>query len=369
MITRLHIKGFKRLLDVDLEMRPLMVMIGANGSGKSSLLEAVSMISMSMSGGLSTFMEDSNGMSSVATSSPEIKSLSCTVDFQVIKNHVSHDSGDSAAVRYSFTLAKVGYGFRVTDEWFGEIGLQSWLTKSDNTGSSPFHETAFAGLYDAESNAVRHAFTISRYASSNFDSHGKVLDAQQLIPAKNPGSRGQHLLSFLYSLRERSPERFEELLFVLESVFPSFKKFSLPLVANGTVCLQWWEKNLDTPLSAFQLSEGTLRFLWLAAALLSEEMPAITIIDEPETSMHPELLRYLADLMRGASARTQLLVATQSESLVRFLEPSEVAVVDRDEKGFASIRWADSMNNIEEWLKDYSLEELWGKGILGGRSR
>ena len=115
-----------------------------------------------------------------------------------------------------------------------------------------------------------------------------------------------------------------------------------------------------------QLSEGTLRFLWLVTLLQSRDLTAVTLIDEPEVSLHPELLKLLADLMREASQRTQLIVATHSDRLIRFLEPNEVLVCDAED-GLATMTWADSLN-LEKWLEDYSLDELWAMNVIGGRS-
>jgi predicted ATPase len=93
----------------------------------------------------------------------------------------------------------------------------------------------------------------------------------------------------------------------------------------------------------------------------------VTMIDEPEVSLHPEQMSILAEVMREASARTQLVVATHSDRLVRFLRPEEVVVMDIGEDGSANARWADSMN-LDAWLEDYSLDEVWRMGRIGGRS-
>ena len=91
------------------------------------------------------------------------------------------------------------------------------------------------------------------------------------------------------------------------------------------------------------------------------------MIDEPEVSLHPELLSILADLMREASLRTQIVVATHSDRLVRFLEPNEIVVMDICEDGGANMVWADSLD-IDEWLSDYSMDEVWQMGRSGGRA-
>ena len=88
----------------------------------------------------------------------------------------------------------------------------------------------------------------------------------------------------------------------------------------------------------------------------------ITMIDEPEVSLHPELLALLADLMREASGRTQLIIGTHSDRLIRFLEPREVVAMDMDEDGAASMVWGDTLD-LDGWLAEYSLDEVWQMGV------
>lgn len=116
-----------------------------------------------------------------------------------------------------------------------------------------------------------------------------------------------------------------------------------------------------------ELSEGTLRFLWLVSLLQSPTLSTVTMIDEPEVSLHPELLSLLADLMRAAATRTNLIIATHSDRFIRFLKPEEIVVMDLDENGCATTTWADSMD-LENWLAEYSLDEVWRMGRMGGRS-
>ncbi len=139
-------------------------------------------------------------------------------------------------------------------------------------------------------------------------------------------------------------------------------------MAAGTLAVAWRESGFSKPLYAHQLSEGTLRFLWLTTLLQSPGLPTVTLLDEPEVSLHPELLSLLADQLREASRRTQLIVATHSDMLIRFLEPSEVVVLDvTEEDGMTTLTRADELD-LDEWLKDYSLDELWRNGRLGARA-
>jgi predicted ATPase len=119
------------------------------------------------------------------------------------------------------------------------------------------------------------------------------------------------------------------------------------------------------PLYPNQLSEGTLRFLWLITTLLAPPPPAVMLLDEPEVSLHPELLKLLAAVLQDASARSQVVVATHSPDLIRWLRPEEVLIGDKEE-GRTRFTWADALD-LEEWLADYTLRDLWLMGTLGGR--
>jgi predicted ATPase len=168
-------------------------------------------------------------------------------------------------------------------------------------------------------------------------------------------------------MRETAHERFYAVEDALRAAFPTMERLEFPPVAAGTLTLGWRERGFVRPFYANELSEGTLRFLWLATLLQSPGLPKVTLIDEPEVSLHPEMLRLLADLMREASERSQLIVATHSDRLVRFLEPKELVVCDLDESGGLTATRADELD-VKSWLEDYTLDQLWSKGILGGRS-
>lgn len=190
---------------------------------------------------------------------------------------------------------------------------------------------------------------------------------QQMKPALFPGMDGEDLVPFLYNLRESDSDRYEVIEDTLRAAFPGFEGLNFPPVAAGMLSLTWKEKQFRDPIYVHQLSEGTLRFLWLVSLLQSPNLSTITMIDEPEISMHPELLNLLAELLREASKRTQIIVATHSDRLIRFLEPKEVVAMDIDENGFAQAQWADTMD-LEKWLVDYTLDEVWSMGRMGARA-
>jgi predicted ATPase len=213
----------------------------------------------------------------------------------------------------------------------------------------------------------------NRLASSTFyhvlpvEPRSPVRLPQPMQPAMLPGKSGEELVSCLFYLREADRPRFEAVEDALRAAFPRFDRLDFPPVAAGTLALTWRESGYSKPLYMHQLSEGTLRFLWLATLLQSPGLTALTLLDEPEVSLHPELLNLLSDLLREASRRTQIIVATHSDALIRFLEPSEVVVMDTAEDGTTAVTRADKLE-LDAWLKDYSLDELWRNGRIGARA-
>lgn len=91
---------------------------------------------------------------------------------------------------------------------------------------------------------------------------------------------------------------------------------------------------------------------------------SLLLIDEPETSLHPELLRILALLLQETALETQVVVATHSSDLIGWLQPDEVLIADKED-GQTRFTWADTLN-LAEWLAEYTLRDLWLMGHLGG---
>lgn len=379
-IKRIKIGGFRRLYDFDLPVRPLMVLIGANGVGKTSLLDALSLLSASAAGGLSSKLSELGGVTSILTRK-KADAVSFLVDMEV----PGHEP-----LEYDIRLSPKGTGYAIAHEILSRKreGYDGPFKHVDSRESEiRYFDTEQRRIVrpDWEHNPLETSLSqvpkmfhqpeeLRRILGSATQYH--VLDVgprapvklpQQMKPANLPGADGSELVSYLYYLREDDPARFESIVDSLKAAFKELDHLSFPPVAAGMLTMAWHDKNFAKPLYMHELSEGTLRFLWLVSLLQSPGLSTITMIDEPEVSLHPELLSLLADLMREASQRTQLIVATHSDRLIRFLKPEEVVVMDVDEDGYASATWADTMD-LEEWLEDYGLDEVWRMGRIGGRS-
>ncbi len=117
-------------------------------------------------------------------------------------------------------------------------------------------------------------------------------------------------------------------------------------------------------MQPYHLSDGSIRFICLATALLQPEPPSTIVIDEPELGLHPEAIRILAELMTDAARRTQLIVATQSPLLIDQFAVDDIVVVNR--KGGQSTFERLSEDDFSQWLEDYSVGELWTRNVIQG---
>ena len=376
----LSIDGFRRLNNIRVDLRPLTVMIGANGTGKTSVLDVLSLMANSAQGKLSTAISDLSGLSSVLTYDHA----------DDLKLGISMDVPNHKPLEYAVQLRPQGVAYVIETETLsqarrpqpppfryisstisdvkyfeGELGKlvrPNWEHNPLETSLSQVPK-----MYREPEDFRKRLASSTFYHVLNVDARSPVRLPQPMQPATLPGRNGEELVSCLFYLRETERDRFEAVEDALRAAFPSFERLDFPPIAAGTLALAWREKRFSKPLYMHQLSEGTLRFLWLTTLLQSPGLTALTLLDEPEVSLHPELLSLLADLLREASMRTQLVVATHSDRLIRFLKPDEVLVLDSTEDGMSTLTWADQFQ-LDEWLEDYSLDELWRNGRIGARA-
>lgn len=376
---RIEINGYRRLSSVSVDIRPLTVMIGANGVGKTSLLEVISLLAESAAGRLESKIADLGGLSEILTRDKADRlrfflemgvpaHAPLQYDLEITQRAQAYEINVEALTEQTNPTAQ--QPFKHVDSHGADIKYFSVEDKKllrPNWEHSPY-ETSLSQvpkMYQEPENFRRRLASCAFYGALDVSSKSPVRLPQSMRPATLPGSDGEDLVSCLYYLRETKPARFEAVEDTLAAAFPDFERLSFPPVAAGTLAMTWKDRNFPTPLYMHQLSEGTLRFLWLTTLLQSLDLTSVTLIDEPEVSLHPELLRLLAELLREASRRTQLVVATHSERLVRFLRPDEVLVCDA-ENGETKMTWADNMD-MGRWLADYSLDQLWSMNLIGGQ--
>jgi predicted ATPase len=179
---------------------------------------------------------------------------------------------------------------------------------------------------------------------------------------------GENLAAFLYMLYRKEPDVYSRICDTVRLAIPFFDDFVLKPeeFKNGesAIKLFWKQKDSDYVLWPHQLSDGSLRFICLVAALLQPKPPSTIIIDEPEIGLHPFAITLLGALLQSAATRMQVIVSTQSVELVNEFSIDDLIIVEREDGSTVFRR--EEERKFKTWLEEYSVGELWGKNVIGG---
>lgn len=173
-----------------------------------------------------------------------------------------------------------------------------------------------------------------------------------------------NLASFLMKIAQSHPQNYAQIEETVRQVAPFFGMFVLKEISPGQTQLLWKDRYSDLLYYPHQLSDGTLRYICLATLLLQPNPASTLIIDEPELGLHPYAIKLLASLLHEAAGRAQLIVSTQASLLLDELTPEQVVVVNHH-NGETLFERQNSAK-LHDWLKEYTLGQLWEKNSLGG---
>lgn len=175
-----------------------------------------------------------------------------------------------------------------------------------------------------------------------------------------------NLAPFLYRLSREESGFYKRIVDTIRLILPFFADFEFE-VEYGKILLRWRERESDRIFNSGQAADGMLRIFALIALLEQPEwdLPDVLLLDEPELGLHPYAIEVLSGIIRSASHNVQVMLATQSVSLIDRFNPEDIVVVERS--GRDSVFQRLSSGALTEWLDQYTLSELWEKNIIGGR--
>ena len=152
----------------------------------------------------------------------------------------------------------------------------------------------------------------------------------------------------------------------LNEFYPWFGRISVS-IDSGLAKIVFWDKGFNVPIPASKLSDGTIRFISLLTILLNPNPPSLICIEEPELGIHPDAISIIAELLKDASRKTQLIITTHSDYLVdQFTDiPESVLIFDKDKNAGTTIKRLNK-EELSLWLEDYKLGQAWLSGAFGG---
>ena len=365
-----------------LDLEPLNVLVGPNGSGKTNLLEVIGLfraapgdieVPIDWGGGIREWIwkgqPHSPAIAEVLVSYPtsrhylkhKIAFTETAQQFELVDERVENDQPDEGKSDvFFFYRFQEGYPVLSVKGQDKARSLQRESVTLDESIlaqiSDPVQFPELAYL----SNQYRR---IRLYRNWEFGPDMAIRDSQRANTSRTALSENfRNLGVFLNKLRQ-TPSVKARFIEELSDLYDSITDFELNF-EGGTVQIFFTEGEFN--ISATRISDGSLRYLCLLAILLDPNPPPLICIEEPEMGLHPDLMHKLADLLVDASSRCQLVVTTHSDILVDALTDHPEAVVVCEKQEGQTIMNRLDKSNLEQWLEKYRLGDLWVSGELGG---
>lgn len=358
-LSQLTIEGFKSIRELhNFELRQRNILIGGNGAGKSNFVEVFRLLRAMVDNDLTGYIRRNGKADDFLFNGPKFTS-SINAHFVFGHNEYRFKLEPTADNRFLITSEEQKYE---ASDWkmIGQNGFESHLVEEkDKPGVRGKSSIAYFVYHTIKSWTLYHFHDTSLLAPMRRSE--SIKDNNRLR------EYGNNIAAFLLHLKTKHPKNYREITNAVSLVTPFFDDFILEPSQEGndtTVSLDWKQKGSDYPMQAYHFSDGTIRFICLATVLLQPEPPAIILIDEPELGLHPYAIAILAELIRAASEKTQVIISTQSPTLVDCFEPEDIIVVSRD-NGASTFKRLN-VEELSTWLEEYTLGDLWRKNIIVG---
>jgi predicted ATPase len=352
-LDRITVRGYKSIRALEkFELRPMNLLIGANGAGKSNFISIFRLLTELTEGRLQLFVQEQDGPDALLFGSRK-RTKQIEAEFYFAKN----------GYRVSLRPAGKQLIFSREETWFSG----DYIDKARPLGSGQAESRLIEETGDTFTPYVLPAIRSWRiYHFHDTSASSPIRQAQAVRDNLRLKADAGNLAAFLRFLKEKHLSHYHRIVDTIQEVAPFFGDFVHRSDPGEYIELEWFEADdPDTVRGPRQLSDGTLRFICLATLLLQPRKPATILIDEPELGLHPSALAVLAALFRQASETQQLIVSTQSVELVNLFNTGDVVVVSR--KDGASVLERLDETRLQDWLADYALGDLWRMNVIGGR--
>lgn len=361
-LIRLELSGFKTIRSTVLDFTPLNVLIGPNGAGKSNLISFFKLLNwMTPSpGNLQFFIGKAGGANALlhdgASTTPQINAA---LTFETSNGRNEYAMQLNYAAPDTLIFADERYRFTPPDK------QHEWILLGAGHREMRLIEQAEQGKRSARYilNLLKRCVV---YQFHNTSESARIRQRWDINDNRFLKDDGANLAPLLLRLRDVEPRAYARIVETIRLIAPFFGDFVLEPIAHS-VLLQWRERGSDAIFGAHQASDGILRAMALVTLLLQpvEDLPSVIILDEPELGLHPYAINIIAGLLKSVSLHRQVILATQSMTLIDYFEPGQIIVVDRPDR--ESLFHRLDPDRLQDWLSEYSLAELWEKNVLGGR--
>lgn len=364
-ISNISIQNYKSIKSLSsFEMGNINILIGANGVGKSNFISFLILLKQIANKNLQGYVADKAGANNFLHFGRKFSPfLSGRVEFD---NGNAYDFDLKPDSEDSFYFSKELAGFKPQKNWtyIASDSVGHKESKLDEMIQSHIKNYKYGGIPEYVKRALSD-FEVYHFHDTGV--HSPIKMTCDINDNRFLRKDGSNIAAFLLYLKEKQPFALKKIEGVVKQIAPFFDSFVLEPLRRvpEKIKLEWLEKGSDEYFNADQLSDGTIRMIALATLLLQPNPPQTIIIDEPELGLHPAAIQQLAGLIRKASVQSQIIISTQSVTLVNQFNPEDLIIVERRDGSSAFKKL--TLKEIEDWLENYSLGEAWEKNIIGGR--
>lgn len=372
------------------------ILVGINGSGKTSFLNAIALLYEGVAGiGLSTLFRQWGTYNAIINAcgeqKPDCFSVTYVFDADVLKKIVPA-SPFKKDVYYKITVFPIGDGtsYSLCETLYSEdsrgqkktfsylefrngIGQISVRTKNGikvekyESGMLSAQELVLRQITDPQrylpSFVVRETINaIAGYSKFDFDKVRLPAEANDL---KRLISTGENLSQLLSYLNNNYTFQYEKIRECLIDINQNFKGIGYN-VFGSRLYLSLRERNLSHAIDALHMSDGTLKYMLLLSIFYNPDRGALVDIDEPESCLHPDMIRSLAKMMKSASKTSQIIVATHSALLLNAFELDDILVFEKGDTNETQIMRYNE-GDFESREGELLPGQLWLNGEIGGK--
>lgn len=365
-LKSLSLAGYRsydnNLAQNQIDLGDINIIIGANGAGKSNLISFLEMISFMMTRGLRGYVAKQGGAQSLFYFGTK-QTEEIAGELQI------HDANGEKEDIYSFRLES-----SATDQlYFAEEQIRYQSEGYSQPYERDFGighlEAELSSSWDSTARTLRNYLERLRVFHFNDTSiNARIRSTTNTADGTYLRSDGGNISAFLYQMRE-IPENlpyYERIVRYVRMVLPQFFDFVLEPDLNGNLPLNWKQEGAEEIFGPHQFSDGALRFVALTTLLLqpASTAPMTIILDEPEIGLHPYAISLLAKEIRMASKTSQVIVSTQSPLLLNEFSCEDIITAEYDSVNQKSSLRRHREADLQEWLQEYTLGELWEKNVL-----
>ena len=399
-LDTINLSNFKTVCNLEgFKPGALTVLIGPNGAGKSNFISFFDMMSRTLAdeSAFPNYVAEQGGASKILHDGPSTtNAIGAIIELTTPngKNHycfyLRYAAGDALFFSNEHHQHQPRQDCDESADWFG-IGLEHPIENDGDEHDQGERATGlrFPGLllhagHDDPAAVTRDFFKgITPYQFHNTSAAARMRTKWRVGDNRRLKADAANIAPLLLRLKERESKCYRRILDTIRLILPFFSDFELE-PDHGYLLLAWRERDSDEIFDVSQASDGMLRVISLVTLLLQPEdsLPDVLILDEPELGLHPYAINVIGGLISAVSTKTQVIIATQSTSLVDCFDPEDVVVVERmahgveradghiaELEGRASDFQRLNSDSLSEWLEEYSLSELWEKNVIGGRPR